>query len=105
MSFVNKDLSANESQISSEGKPRISVQSNGTNASLDVEKKHGYEDVLEILGFGKTQWIMLLTCGLLLMVVINETMGMSIITIASQCDFESSSMDKAIMSAAAFIGE
>jgi len=39
------------------------------------------------------------------MMVINETMGMSYITIVSQCDFNTNSMDKAIMSAASFIGE
>ncbi|XP_065372210.1 synaptic vesicle glycoprotein 2B [Calliphora vicina] len=107
MSYVNKDLSANESQVPPPNKQnvpaRLSTESNG-NVCLESDKKFVYEDVLEIIGFGKTQWIMLLTCGLLLMMVINETMGMSIITIASQCDFDSSSMDKAIMSAAAFIG-
>lgn len=51
------------------------------------------------------QWIVLLAAGLLLMMVINETMGMSYITIVSQCDFEMNSKDKAIMSAASFIGE
>jgi len=39
------------------------------------------------------------------MMVINETMGMSYITIVSQCDFETNSMDKAVMSAASFIGK
>ncbi|ALC46844.1 CG12783, partial [Drosophila busckii] len=38
------------------------------------------------------------------MMVINETMSMSYITIVSQCDFATNSMDKAIMSAASFIG-
>lgn len=65
---------------------------------------HEYEEALDLIGFGKVQLIVLLTCGLLLMMVINETMGMSIITIASQCDFSTSSMEKAIMSGAAFIG-
>ncbi|KAH8256314.1 hypothetical protein KR032_000635, partial [Drosophila birchii] len=55
-------------------------------------------------GFGRVQWIVLLAAGLLLMMVINETMGMSYITIVSQCDFGMNSMDKAIMSAASFIG-
>lgn len=51
------------------------------------------------------QWIILLASGLLLMMVINETMGMSYITIVSQCDFETNSIYKAIMSAASFIGK
>ena len=114
MSYLHKNIASIESQVSGNGSyksygdlpsPRSSGQSNKLNGSVDMEKPYVYEDVLALIGFGKTQWIMLLTCGLLLMLVINETMGMSIITIASQCDFNSSSMDKAIMSAAAFIGK
>lgn len=51
------------------------------------------------------QWTVLFASGFLLMMVINETMGMSYITIVSQCDFQTNSMDKAIMSAASFIGK
>ncbi|KAH8312492.1 hypothetical protein KR044_011027, partial [Drosophila immigrans] len=65
---------------------------------------HEYEEILKLIGFGRVQWIVLFASGLLLMMVINETMGMSYITIVSQCDFETNSMDKAIMSAASFIG-
>ncbi|EDV53719.1 synaptic vesicle glycoprotein 2B [Drosophila erecta] len=65
---------------------------------------HEYEEVLQIIGFGRVQWIVLFAAGLLLMMVINETMGMSYITIVSQCDFEMNSIDKAVMSAASFIG-
>jgi len=57
------------------------------------------------IGFGRVQWIVLFASGLLLMMVINETMGMSYITIVSQCDFDTNSMDKAIMSAASFVGK
>lgn len=39
------------------------------------------------------------------MMVINETMGMSYITIVSQCDFETNSVYKAVMSAASFVGK
>ncbi|KAL7740167.1 hypothetical protein ACLKA6_003879 [Drosophila palustris] len=69
-----------------------------------VSAGHEYEEVLQLIGFGRVQWIVLFASGLLLMMVINETMGMSYITIVSQCDFETTSMDKAIMSAASFIG-
>ncbi|XP_037943989.1 mitoferrin-like, partial [Teleopsis dalmanni] len=72
--------------------------------SKDNEKRYEYEEILNLIGFGSTQWIVLFTCGLLLMMVINETMGMSILTIASQCDFETNSVQKAILSAACFIG-
>uniref|UniRef100_A0A1A9ZZ28 Major facilitator superfamily (MFS) profile domain-containing protein n=1 Tax=Glossina pallidipes TaxID=7398 RepID=A0A1A9ZZ28_GLOPL len=72
--------------------------------ATETEVCHEYEDVLDIIGFGKTQWIVLFTSGLLLMMVINETMGMSIITIASQCDFSTTSQEKGLLGAAAFIG-
>ncbi|XP_036325024.1 synaptic vesicle glycoprotein 2B-like [Rhagoletis pomonella] len=67
-------------------------------------QQHDYEAVLDMIGFGCAQWIILLVCGLLLMVVIDETVGMSIITIASQCDFATSAIDKAIMNASSFAG-
>ncbi|XP_054081812.1 synaptic vesicle glycoprotein 2B [Zeugodacus cucurbitae] len=74
-------------------------------ASQDTQAlQHDYDTVLDLIGFGCAQWVVLITSGLLLMTVINETMGMSIITIASQCDFASTSVDKAIMSAASFAG-
>ncbi|KAI9585039.1 hypothetical protein GQX74_006934 [Glossina fuscipes] len=74
------------------------------NNITETEVCHEYEDVLDIIGFGKTQWIVLFTSGLLLMMVINETMGMSIVTIASQCDFSTTSQEKGLLGAAAFIG-
>ncbi|EDV93869.1 GH18056 [Drosophila grimshawi] len=80
-----------------ESKPVDSLQT-------DTSAGHEYEEVLDLIGFGRVQWCVLLASGLLLMMVINETMGMSYITIVSQCDFETSSMDKAVMSAASFIG-
>lgn len=112
MSYIKKDFDAVENSVPSNyvlsksaiPPNRIYIKS-CEKGSLESEKQFAYEDVLQLIGFGKTQWIMLFTCGLLLMMVINETMGMSIITIASQCDFDSTSMDKAIMSAAAFIGK
>lgn len=111
MSYIKKDFDAAGTEVATKSEncavvvtPRVSLQPAG-NVPVESEKQFAYEDVLEMIGFGKSQWIMLLTCGLLLMMVINETMGMSIITIASQCDFDLTSMDKAIMSAAAFIGE
>ncbi|KAH8295005.1 hypothetical protein KR018_005359, partial [Drosophila ironensis] len=85
-----------------EAKPK-SVGSGSENESPSAG--HEYEDVLQLIGrFGRVQWIVLFAAGLLLMMVINETMGMSYITIVSQCDFEMTSVDKAVMSAASFIG-
>ncbi|XP_059219579.1 putative transporter svop-1 isoform X2 [Stomoxys calcitrans] len=104
---LQNNLSAKDSHygenIKSISENRLSSKSNAIVAS-EKEKSYSYEEVLNIIGFGKTQYLMLLICGLLLMMVICETMGMSIITIASQCDFGINSMEMALMSGAAFIG-
>lgn len=80
------------------------------NSSYDVESKQvpnkesSLEEALNLIGFGRVQWEVLLVSGVLLMLVINETMGMSLITLASQCDFNTTSQEKAILSAACFAG-
>lgn len=48
---------------------------------------------------------MLLVCGLILMAVINETMGMALIIPAAQCDLALSSSRKGVISAVSFIGK
>ncbi|EDW83976.2 uncharacterized protein Dwil_GK13894 [Drosophila willistoni] len=85
----------------------VEATSNATDRktkTAESHESHEYEEVLELIGFGRVQWTVLFAAGFLLMMVINETMGMSYITIVSQCDFATNSMDKAIMSAASFIG-
>lgn len=56
------------------------------------------------LGFGKVQIVVLLVCGLILMAVITETMGIAIIIPAAQCDLALSSSRKGVISAVSFIG-
>lgn len=46
-----------------------------------------------------------MVCGLILMAVINETMGMAIIIPAAQCDLELSSSRKGVISAVSFSGK
>lgn len=48
--------------------------------------------------------MVLLVCGLILMAVINETMGMALIIPAAQCDLALSSSRKGVISAVSFIG-
>ncbi|XP_064556869.1 synaptic vesicle glycoprotein 2B isoform X3 [Drosophila montana] len=83
-------------QQDSEAKPADAIEKT-------MSAGHEYEEVLELIGFGRVQWTILVASGLLLMMVINETMGMSYITIVSQCEFGTNSVDKSIMSAASFI--
>ncbi|XP_054747232.1 synaptic vesicle glycoprotein 2B [Anastrepha obliqua] len=99
------ELNLSESSIVNEESTQQRTKCCSVNSPQDTPMlQHDYEAVLDMIGFGRTQWIMLLVCGMLLMVLINETMGMSIITIASQCDFATSSVDKAVMNAASFVG-
>lgn len=56
------------------------------------------------LGFGKVQILVTLCCGLIVMEVITESMMMSIIMPAAQCDLKLTSTDKGILSTAVFLG-
>lgn len=91
-----------------ENKDIFVISNVGLNAELDkIEhgvKKTSFEDALKLIGFGKVQIMVLLVCGLILMAVINETMGMAIIVPAAQCDLELSSSRKGVISAVSFIG-
>lgn len=55
-------------------------------------------------GFGKVQILVTLCCGLIVMEVITESMMMSIIMPAAQCDLKLTSTDKGILSTAVFLG-
>lgn len=57
-----------------------------------------------LLGFGKIQIIMTICCGFVIMEIVSETMMMSIIMPAAQCDLNLSSSDKGILSASAILG-
>ncbi|KAM7356633.1 synaptic vesicle glycoprotein 2A-like [Cochliomyia hominivorax] len=70
----------------------------------DVERLWGYEEILEILGFGKTQWILLLICGLLTMTSISAIYSIAVIGISSQCEFKITQKEKGVMMAACVTG-
>lgn len=78
--------------------------------SLDCEKQEQvkteftYEEALVYIGFGRVQLNVLVASGICLMAVINETVGMSIISLASLCDLETDTQKRAILSATGFIG-
>ncbi|XP_018794373.1 PREDICTED: synaptic vesicle glycoprotein 2B [Bactrocera latifrons] len=101
----HKNVAPSVENIENSSSARNAKEISAPSTSQDTQPlQHDYDTVLDIIGYGRTQWLMLITSGLLLMMVINETMGMSIVTIASQCDFATTSGDKAIMSAASFAG-
>lgn len=63
-----------------------------------------YEEALNYIGFGRVQLYVLIVSGICLMAVINETVGMSIISLSSICDLETDTQKRAILSATGFIG-
>ncbi|XP_037827198.1 synaptic vesicle glycoprotein 2C-like [Lucilia sericata] len=63
-----------------------------------------YEEILEILGFGKTQWILLLVSGLLTMTSMSAVLSVGIIGIASQCEFDITQKERGIMMASCVTG-
>ncbi|KMZ05790.1 synaptic vesicle glycoprotein 2C [Drosophila simulans] len=63
-----------------------------------------YDMVLEKIGYGKTQWLLLLVSGLLTITSVAAQQAMSIIVIASQCEFETTQAEKGVMMAASVTG-
>lgn len=66
--------------------------------TLTVIRKH-------LTGFGKIQLIVAVCCGLIIMEILNESMMMSIIMPAAQCDLNLTSSDKGILSSAVILGK
>ncbi|KAM7351024.1 uncharacterized protein ACRADG_003997 [Cochliomyia hominivorax] len=63
-----------------------------------------YEEILNILGFGKTQWILLLISGLLTMTSMAAQLSLGIIAISSKCEFNMTQGDMGLMMAASVVG-
>lgn len=56
-------------------------------------------------GFGKVQIQLLFMIALILLTVLNETMGISFLIPAAQCDLDLSTRDKGLVSSMTFLGE
>ncbi|EDV93868.1 GH18057 [Drosophila grimshawi] len=63
-----------------------------------------YDEVLEKIGYGKTQWILLLVSGLLTISSVAAQQSLGIIVIASQCEFHTTEAEKGLMMAASVAG-
>ncbi|XP_017143778.1 synaptic vesicle glycoprotein 2B-like [Drosophila miranda] len=63
-----------------------------------------YDVILEKIGYGKTQWILLIISGLLTITSVAAQQSMSIIVIASQCEFKSTQAEKGLIMAACVAG-
>ncbi|XP_045767274.1 synaptic vesicle glycoprotein 2A-like isoform X1 [Maniola jurtina] len=77
---------------------------------VDVERSHAklnelvFEDAFEITGHGKFNHLVLLTCGLIMLNVSMESVGMSYVITAAECELKLTSEHKGLVNAAAFIG-
>lgn len=56
-------------------------------------------------GHGKFNYLVLLTSGLIMLNVSMESVGMSYVVTAAECDLNLSSSDKGFVTASAFIGQ
>ncbi|XP_041968012.1 4-hydroxybenzoate transporter PcaK-like [Aricia agestis] len=97
-----------------EVKSFITAKSNGTSDTntetqrftVDSEKLNevAFEDAFKVTGHGKFNHLVLLTCGLILLNVSMETVGMSYVITAAECELRLTSHHKGMVTAAAFIG-
>nr|QHN70671.1 MFS transporter 3 [Limenitis arthemis astyanax] len=76
----------------------------------DAERNFGklnelvFEDAFELTGHGRFNHLVLLTCGLIMLNVSMESVGMSYVITAAECELGLTSEHKGLINAAAFIG-
>ncbi|XP_065081425.1 synaptic vesicle glycoprotein 2B-like [Ochlerotatus camptorhynchus] len=67
-------------------------------------KSHTFDEAIDIVGFGRTGWHVFLVSSLIMLAVINETMGISILIPAAHCDLNLSATDKGVLTGVSFAG-
>ncbi|XP_052758145.1 synaptic vesicle glycoprotein 2C-like [Galleria mellonella] len=73
--------------------------------SMDGKKRElFFEDAFEVAGHGKFNHLVLFTSGLILLNVSMESLGMSYVITAAECDLQLTNEHKGLVNAAAFIG-
>lgn len=68
------------------------------------KRSHTYDEALELIGFGRAQFYLVLLSGFSIMASINEAMGLSIILPASHCDLGLDPGEKGMIGGAIFLG-
>ncbi|XP_034475468.1 synaptic vesicle glycoprotein 2C [Drosophila innubila] len=63
-----------------------------------------YDEILEKIGYGKTQWILLIVSGLLTITSVAAQTSMGIVVLASHCEFHTTQSEKGVMMAACVAG-
>ncbi|XP_053668596.1 synaptic vesicle glycoprotein 2A [Anopheles marshallii] len=76
-----------------------------TKSVADQEyKSYTFDEVIDIIGFGRTRLHIFIASSIIMMAVLNETMGISIIIPAAQCDLHLSATDKGLLTGVSFAG-
>lgn len=69
-----------------------------------LKKAHTYDEAIEEVGNGKFQLFLLSVCGLCSVAGSSETVGVSVIMFAAQCDFNFTLQEKGMLATASIVG-
>lgn len=78
------------------------ISQNMENGEKKIVKK--FDEILKVIGFGRVQIEIAFVINLVLFTVLNETMGISFIVPAAECDLNLDSKDKGILNSMVFVG-
>uniref|UniRef100_A0A182RE84 Major facilitator superfamily (MFS) profile domain-containing protein n=1 Tax=Anopheles funestus TaxID=62324 RepID=A0A182RE84_ANOFN len=88
--------------------PVFTIEGNNVTANKSVadpeSKSYTFDEVIDIIGFGRTTWHIFIASSITMMAVLNETMGISIVIPAAQCDLHLSATDKGLLTGVSFAG-
>jgi hypothetical protein len=72
--------------------------------ALPIEEEYSCDELIEAVGFGLFQWQLLAVCGLCWMADGMEMMLISFISLAVQCDFETTDVELTFLTTSVFAG-
>ncbi|XP_049870534.1 synaptic vesicle glycoprotein 2A-like [Pectinophora gossypiella] len=75
-----------------------------TERSMEKQNETSFEEAFELTGHGRFNHLVLLTSGMIMLNVSMESVGMSYVIPAAECELQLSSEHKGLLTAAAFIG-
>ncbi|XP_061505882.1 putative transporter svop-1 isoform X2 [Anopheles gambiae] len=84
--------------------PVFTIDSNKVSMPDIAGKTYTFDEVIDIIGFGQTTLQIFIASSIIMMAVLNETMGISIVIPAAQCDLNLSATDKGILTGVSFAG-
>ncbi|XP_075149935.1 synaptic vesicle glycoprotein 2A [Haematobia irritans] len=92
-----------------EGKSDIRIKNYTNDMALKMESTNPpnvweYNEILEVFGFGKVQWLLLINSGLMTITSMAAQLAVGIIGISSQCEFQMTQGEKGVMMAACVAG-